>query len=147
MHNTALLTGVGLDYSFASTSPKVPTFNLTKYSPRVTNLTFNGLVDNKLSRTGNLTVSWLADDQMVNGKGLVIIMGSSDVDNATLITKEVDDNQGSVSITVDELGQFQNYASIKVYYSRGYYSDEVVAGKSLLFQFINYSWSRIYFSN
>jgi hypothetical protein len=148
MQHSSQLTGQAAQFNFISNSSNViPSFNISKYSVKVTNLSYNGLVNSKLARNVPLTISWLPDDGVQNLKGLVVIMGTSETEDATMVTKEVLDNQGTSIITASDLAKFQAYKSIKVYYSRGYFSDEVVNGKTLLFQFINYSWSRINFSN
>jgi hypothetical protein len=147
MQNSSLLTGMDAHFHFISNSGNVPSFDMIKYSLKVTNLSYSGLVNDKLSRNAPFNITWIPDDGVQSLKGLVVIMGTSETDDATMVTKEVMDNQGTATITASDLAKFQAYKSIKIYYSKGYFSDEVVNGKTLLFQFINYSWSRIYFYN
>ena len=64
-----------------------------------------------------------------------------------MIYKEVNDSDGSVNFSVSELTQLYNVPSFSVYYAKGYQSHKTVGGKTLEMSFLNYSWSRIFFSN
>jgi hypothetical protein len=143
--SSSLFTGVTNNYNFVA-SGSIPSFQKSYYSPAVTNMTFSGLSDNKLDRNGTLTVNWTADRNFTNGKGILMVFGVDANNNVSeLVTKEVNDSEQSATITTSDLSKFNAFQSVNVMYAKGYNNVETISGKTIEFQFINSSWSDIYF--
>jgi hypothetical protein len=143
---TPMLTGLDVQSHFASSTSDVPSFTGTKYSPAVTDLQFAGIVDHKLPRNNDFSISWTPDRKLASGKGLVVLMGTAEDGTTKTLTREVEDNIGKETFTSSDLAAFNTFESFSVFYGRGYYNIESYSGKTVCFQFINYSWSRIVFA-
>jgi|GEM_PF-1656918 len=139
--------GRNIDIVFAG-NYLFPSFQTNYYSPSVTNLTYTGLVDNKLPTDASLTISWEPDSLYVSNKALVIIEGDhlDDRKNPEYRTtyKEVNDKDASVVFNQEELQAFLKYKSIQIYFAKGYSVKENIDGRNVKFNFINFSCSRIY---
>lgn len=139
---------LGLTNTYQLTGNNFPSFNLTGYSPTVTHLSYTGLQNNKLSRNTPLGISWNPDNQLPqNGKALVILYAENDV-TGTSVTVElsVNDNTGGINIPVTELNKFASYPYVRVFYARGYNKLQTIGGKTIDLRFVNFSYSRIYFT-
>lgn len=126
-----------------------PSFELSQYSPNVTNLNFTGIIDKKLPRNSELTVAWTPDLELPEtSKALLILYSENETTGASkTIQKEISDYSGSTIISNGDLSQFSNFSYIKVFYARGYNQIHNVSGKAIDLRFVNFSYSRIYFSN
>jgi len=65
------------EYDFSSKDTnEFPHFTKQYYSPNTTLLTFDGIVNNKLPRSNNLTINWTNDNDHVPLNSIVIIYGA-----------------------------------------------------------------------
>jgi len=146
---TTTYTGKMNQYQFSSTNTEaVPSFSIEKYSPAVSALNYEGILDKTINPQSDFIIIWGPDTQMPaeDNKGLIILAAEQENGLDPLISYFwVDDITGSFTVTSQMLQQFVGAGYVMVYYARGYSSLEEIDGKTIDFQFLTYSWSKIHF--
>jgi len=142
--------GRDIDIQFDGTLP-FPSFQRSYYSPTVSNLTFDGIVDYQLPKDSNLTIYWMPDSLYITERALLIIEGEfrdgrADIEYRT-IYKELNDKDGRFTFSVEELKSFHKFEMIRINYAKGYSSTELIEGKRVKFGFLNRNWATIRFAD
>lgn len=146
--STTDFTGTKNHYVFNTTaSATVPSFDIEKYSPTVTSLSFEGLVEKKINASKGFTINWVPDADIPGeyANGLVILATEMEDADPLVTYFEVNDHAGNYTINSDDLSQFVNHGYVYIYYARGYSSIENISGKNIDFRFLTYGWAKIYF--
>ncbi|MCC5917506.1 MAG: hypothetical protein JJU02_09295 [Cryomorphaceae bacterium] len=129
----------------------VPSFSIEKYVPMQTELTYSGLVNNRLPRNSGITISWTPDANLPdNAKAgfLVFSDGFNEEGESQPINQEVfivDDSDGQLTIPASKFEVFEANNLFTVMYLKGYNDVVDFEGFKVDFRFIGHSWTTILF--
>lgn len=132
--------------NFNFTGVGFPSFNINSYATTITDINFSGLIDKKLPRNTDLTVTWTPDELLPENNISAIII-SGEKDDGTYITqyKTISDNIGTVTISKSELDCFSNISKIRVFYFKGYEQIYNINSKVIGISSIGFTYSTLFF--